>query len=502
MDCGQRIRSVNMTLVGFALKKQQEGQPFSSAAAETLRRLFPDMPPEVLVERVGQLQETRDRLVVNKYGDLVTMKSSCTGSSKASTSSGSTNETVVADGALNGADVPEWSPSRPSPQRRNKHAPIHIPDLESLVITDSDGDEPVVVHNPRRRTKLPTRAPADKTQPEIHNREPRGPNANTTARNTLSSPSKTAKEPQTPQKESPKKIPVNAAQGNPDSGGPGTGNGPRPRSLLKSTECSPIKRVLNNKASRLRTQSNIKKITSFETPKHGRLNFEKGSPVKDPSSPLIRSNLAEEAATSFAAIDNFFQKTTNRSKSIQHLDESKERSRNNTPNPSPLKISRKPPLNRYFTTESEILGAGPSSLVFQMDEDMQFQGPPQYVENEANDSASVNGNQIQINVQVGTTTGSITSQPPSEVPELYHDNKNPTHLTLSDLGNSKSSTIRRISLRGTGMENQEPVSTQLEVIEPTNPLEPTTLNVRVGSVGLVINVHCAGELIIGGTAIN
>ncbi|KAK6360124.1 hypothetical protein TWF730_006277 [Orbilia blumenaviensis] len=507
MDHRQRDTSVNMTLVGLALKAQRNGQPFSSAAAETLQKNFPSIPPDVLVERVAVLQEARDQLVVTKYGSVITMKSTSGRSPKESPSKNA-NGTVASEETTNGVDASRWSPSRPSPQRQIKHTPIHLPDFDALVITDSECDETLIIHNPRR-ARSPTKSRSHETEPSQANPRFHSPEFDGRADTTISSSPKAPNKLLTPQSSSPVKKQINLGTsgfvGSLTSPTRYSREGDHRKSPTKSPECSPIKRMLNNKASRLRAQSNIQKITGFESPKHSRLNFEKRSPAKTPSPSRLHNN-AVDADVLFATIDDYFQSSPQKMKPDKVQDENKRKYKPDTPKTSPLKVAKRPPLNRYFTNESTDLGPSPSSLVFQMDEDIDIQNdvePPKYVENEAYDFASVNGN-IQINVQGEATKGCTGPQSPFESPEPCADQK----LKVQDHeisptikpGTSIKSTSRKISVQG--IMKAERVNTEVEFIEPEDPSEPTILNIKVGSRGLIINVDCAGDLIMGETSFN
>ncbi|KAK6504605.1 hypothetical protein TWF481_006544 [Arthrobotrys musiformis] len=505
MDHGKRNRSVNMTLVGLALKEQKDGQPFSSAAAETLQKHFPSIPPDILVERVKSLQKTRDELVVNKYGNVITMRQIHTGcSSKASSSSDSVSETVVAGELPEGIDGVRSSPSRSGPQRRNRsHFPLHIPDLDSLVITDSEDDEKTVIHDihPERS---PTRTLRPGVRSQDSNPEPQKP-GDFDFSSSMGSP--TTK--QTPKaaaggisKTSPAKMPVNIKPVTPTLGVTYASPGSHHRSTPEPSEYSPIKKMLNNRASRLRAQSNLQKISGFESPKHGRLNFEKHSPAKGLSPPLFRTNAALDAENSFAAIDKFYRRSPRRLKDKKQEYENKKDNSPTTPDSFPIKIT-KPPLRRYFTNESGDLVTGPSSLVFQMDEDMHFQeNLARCVEGQANNSDSVNGD-IQINVQGDTVTTSTAPQILSEISESYR-NKSPTpskpFMCQAGPTNPMKSNIRKISLQG--IKNDEQLDTDIELIKSEIPSEPSVLNVKVGSRGLIMNIFCAGDLVMGDATFN
>ncbi|KAF3313466.1 hypothetical protein TWF173_005974 [Orbilia oligospora] len=515
MDSGKRSGSVNMTLVGLALKAQKNGQPFSSAAMETLQKHFSDIPPDVLVERVEVLQKARDELVVNKYGGVITMRPVHAGSSKVHSLPKSINETVDAKVSSDMGNAVRWSPPRPSPQRRSKRAPVHIPDLDTLVIADSEDDEAIIIPDPRRMTtRPPIRSLKQKGPPLELIPEPQSRVAHKPENIKLLSPTRAATISPTPRRVPPVRLPANAT---PITSASGTGpvEEPNPKNeldlkptlqlsektTLNPSECSPIKKVLNNKASRLRTRSNLEKIIGFESPKHGRLNFKKQSPSKSPSPSRSRPNIAKdmEAAASFAAINNFFQNSPRRLKDNKHEDENKKQSSGDTQK-TPLVKTKKPPLKRYFTNESRDLGTSPSSLVFQMDEDMHFERfPLQCMES---DVVNIDGN-IEINVQGEATTGSKTPQILSDITEPYQNQSliySKPSIAKSGSTTSTISTIRKISLQG--VKNEELLDTETELIKSEDPSEPTILNVKVGSRGLIINVLCAGNLVMGETSIH
>ncbi|KAF3226244.1 hypothetical protein TWF191_004903 [Orbilia oligospora] len=518
MESGKRSGSVNMTLVGLALKAQRDGQPFSSAAMETLQKHFSDIPPDVLVERVEVLQKARDELVVNKYGGVITMRPVHAGSSKVHSLPKSIKETVDAKISSDMGNAVRWSPSRPSPQRRSKRAPIHIPDLDTLVIADSEGDEAIVIPNPRRTTTRPfIRSLKQKGPPLELIPDPQSRVAHKTENIKLLSPTRAATISPTPRRVPPVRLPANATPVT-SASGMGPIEEPNPKNeldhkptlqlseniTLNPSECSPIKKVLNNKASRLRTQSNLEKIFGFESPKHGRLNFKKQSPSKSSSPSRSRPNLAKdiEAAASFAAIDSFFQNSPRRLKNNKHEDENKKQSSGDTQK-APVVKTTKPPLKRYFTNDSGDLGTSPSSLMFQMDEDMHFQQfPLQYMESDVGGNVNIDGN-IEINVQSEATAGSITPQILSDITEPYQNqspiySKPPTAKSSSTI--STISTIRKISLQG--VKNEELLDTETELIKSEDLSEPTILNVKVGSRGLIINILCAGDLVMGETSIH
>ncbi|KAK6500968.1 hypothetical protein TWF506_003726 [Arthrobotrys conoides] len=504
MDRGKRNGSVNMTLVGLALKAQKNGQPFSSAAMETLRKHFPDIPPDILVERVELLQKARDELIVNKYGGVITMRPVHTSSSNATSLPQSKKEAVDARASPDKCDAVKWSPSRPSPERRNKHALVHIPDLDALVITDSEDGEAIVIHNPPRAiAKSPTRTFKQKESPQRLSPEPGKPVVHKPENTKFSSPKKSTNISPTPKRTSPTKVLATVTPVTPISGARRSDNEPRHNATLQPSEHSPIKKVLNNKASRLRTQSNLEKISGFDSPKHGRLNFKKQSPPKSPSPSRSRPNIAKdmEAAASFAAIDKFFQNSPRRLKDNRYEDENKKQSSGNTPTTSSAKTA-KPPLKRYFTSESGDLGTSPSSLVFQMDEDVHFQESAlQYTDSDLNDPVGLDGN-IEINVQGEAIIGSKTPQILSDITEPYHNQTSMYSKPLMAKSNSTpstQSTIRKISLQG--IKNDELLDTETELIKSEDPSKPTILNVKVGSRGLTINVLCGGDLVMGEASI-
>ncbi|RVD82163.1 uncharacterized protein DFL_006597 [Arthrobotrys flagrans] len=302
---------------------------------ETLQKHFPSIPPDILVEQVEILQKARDELVVNKYGGVITMKPASTSSSNASSLPKGMKETIdarVSLGRMDDAD--RWSPPRPSPERRNSHAAVRLPDLDALVITDNEHDEAIVIHKPRRTTeRSPTRPSRHKGPPQELNPEPQNPTADRPENINFLSPTRAANKPQSPQRTSPIKLLANSTSVTPTSGARHTGNESRHKSVLQSPEHSPIKSVLNNKALRLKMQSNLERISGFESPKHGRLKFEKQPPIKSPSPPRSRTNIDKEieAATSFVAIDNYFQNSSRRLKDNKNEDENQKRSSRNTP---------------------------------------------------------------------------------------------------------------------------------------------------------------------------
>ncbi|RVD82164.1 uncharacterized protein DFL_006598 [Arthrobotrys flagrans] len=146
---------------------------------------------------------------------------------------------------------------------------------------------------------------------------------------------------------------------------------------------------------------------------------------------------------------------------------------------------------------------GPPSFVFQMDEDIHFPEPSsQYVESDANNSVDIDGN-IEINMQGETIMDPTTPQILSDITEPYR-NQTPTYSKSSiaklSSTNSETSTIRKISL--SGIKNDEQVDTETELIKSEDPSEPTILNIKVGPRGLIINVQCAGDLVMGETSFN
>ncbi|KAF3187912.1 hypothetical protein TWF788_001376 [Orbilia oligospora] len=138
-----------------------------------------------------------------------------------------------------------------------------------------------------------------------------------------------------------------------------------------------------------------------------------------------------------------------------------------------------------------------------MDEDMHFQQfPLQYMESDVGGNVNIDGN-IEINVQSEATAGSITPQILSDITEPYQNqspiySKPPTAKSSSTI--STISTIRKISLQG--VKNEELLDTETELIKSEDLSEPTILNVKVGSRGLIINILCAGDLVMGETSIH
>ncbi|KAK6345692.1 hypothetical protein TWF718_007601 [Orbilia javanica] len=485
---------------GLALKAQRDGQPFSSAAMETLQKHFPDIPSDILAERSEVLQKTREELIVNKYGGVITMRPLSTGRPKALNSSKTANEDIAAGASSENTDAADrWSPSKPSPERRKKHTMVHIPDLDALVIADSEDDEDIPIHSPRvhgANSTSPIKLSKWKRSLEL-NREPQSPQSIDPKTATLGS-NKEPNRPWVSQKNSPAKVLANSIPAV-TSEAPVARNEPPHKFGLGSLEHSPMEKMLNNKASRLRTQSNLEKITSFGAPKHSRLKFEQHGLMRSPSPSRSRPSPAkdaEAAAASFAAIDSFFQNSPRRLKDKKHEEENIQRSDGNTPKSSPVKIV-KPPLNRYFTNES---GPRPSSLVFQMDEDMQFQGPPsEYMGSSTNDSVACDGN-IEISVQGETIIDIAIPQILSDITEPYHNQPigHPKQcMAKTSSPAPKRPTVRRISLQG--MQDDEQLETETELIRPEDPSQPAILNVKVGSRGLIVNIHCVGDLVMGET---
>ncbi|EWC48943.1 hypothetical protein DRE_00248 [Drechslerella stenobrocha 248] len=293
--------SANMTLVGMALRAQKPGQDFSTAAVKTLRKHFPGIPSDVLVQRASNLQRARDQLIVQKYGSVITMRPASatpSASSQELTSCASktsrTSSPILAESPTRWSEFspsrsPDKSPSRASPSCRGRppHMRIRLSDLDGHVVTDADSDGDDSKHTKRvespqstlQSIRSPRRRPHD-----LCPSEPRTPKRG--------DPKKAIRSPQTAIKCDLRKMQVEVEA-------PATvipvvdahlGGG----HYTRSKNISPVKHLLNNRAARLRTRSNLSKLAAVDSLSKRPLN----SDIRRSKSPAATrvANVLEETS--------------------------------------------------------------------------------------------------------------------------------------------------------------------------------------------------------------
>ncbi|KAK6359262.1 hypothetical protein TWF696_000425 [Orbilia brochopaga] len=283
------VSGANLTLVGMALRAQKPGQPFSSAAIETLQKHFPGMSPAVLVERANNLQKARDLITVQKYGNVITMKPASDTLSDSSRTSRVSTPKVAVSPPRKSDSSPTWSLPQASPDDQNVPPKVRPSDLDGLIIdhTDSDCSDSEDDADSPEATPLPICMP--RKRPHTGKPEILTPMRGIPSTRAMASPQTVIKRESSPKKRTATKSKTPAtvvpfvdpsSTTEPDS------------SSMRSPDNSPIKSLLTNRAARLRTQSNLKKISSYESPRPG-LNFDMSTP-KSPVAPRPVPRIDEE----------------------------------------------------------------------------------------------------------------------------------------------------------------------------------------------------------------
>ncbi|EPS44159.1 hypothetical protein H072_1832 [Dactylellina haptotyla CBS 200.50] len=452
--------SPNASLLGKILKSQQPGQDFASAAATTLKQIFPDIPPDTLTSRVQNLEKAMDSWSVSKYRDLITFQpKSKTGSATSETSRASTSSDNTI--SVVSKKRTSWSPSHPAPEQYNQNINLYLPDLDGIIITDtsesSDASSEVILL--QEKQNLATGSPLSPTTKHSITKK-RKAYPQTRIKQATSSNNTPPKTPSTVAPSSTNYISEFAAAD-------------KCISVPCSAENSPIKSLLNNRTARLRTKSNLKKISQFEEPKP-HINF---GPIALPkSTPSVHSTSEEDdAAAAFAFIDDYFQNPKT------HIDVQRKND-----------IVKGNRLGKIYETKGSCENKNINSVATKTN----------------TKGASGFGTPTSAN-KLNKSTGTI------EKSFCYHVNKTslrdisadgcmqlgdrPSKVLTPQIRKPSPSTSSQINL---DMQSdamilkgvvQNPHPTKVEVARGKEDFDPTTLTLQIGTGGLVVNIYCDND---------
>ncbi|KAF3928577.1 hypothetical protein AA313_de0201420 [Arthrobotrys entomopaga] len=396
-----------------------------------------------------------------KCGDVITYKNPSISSAISSASSEQSSPRTILPGYTEDQN-PEWSPSRPSPQARPKNPHFSFSDLDGVVISDSDSDDAQAEADkdiPQTALSPSKPSPKKSTQSQDKFKVSKLPRSARPKRDQTISPLSALKQENAPKKVT-SKIPVSitpivALQFDQTSPMDGFDSSPG------SGETSPIKRLLNNKASRLRTKSNLNKISCYEEPKP-HLDFDFGSPPKSLVVQRPRDTKEEDAIATYELIDSYFQSQASDGEKYLAISEGAgTKSEEDIPSSSPMQTP--PVLNQESPRQYGNLG--PSSLRFPMDEETQIQLAWE-----------------QNILPIGPVCKDHSFAAHTSVP------RNSEH-PLGDL-------IGQYTFKPQQQGCKKAGPTKIVVSEPKDGFDPTILSVKIGPGGLIINLECTGDEIV------
>ncbi|KAK6535639.1 hypothetical protein TWF694_002094 [Orbilia ellipsospora] len=426
---------------------------------ETLIQVVPGMPLEIASKRAMSLQEIKNQMSIVRYGDVITYKKPPISSPVSPTSSEQSSPcTIIAESP--GDQTLEWSPSKPSPQTRPKNPHFSLSDLDGVIISDNypnDVKGEIEKEIPQTALALSKSHPENPNQKRDNVKGTKLPRSAKPKRGHPISPHSALKQENAPQKSASKipatTTPMIAPQSSNTSPTDGFGSSPG------SGETSPIRRLLNNKASRLRTKSNLSKISCYEDPKP-HLNFNFGSPPKSPVAQRLRDSKEEDAAATYELIDAYFQNRVSDGEKGFCAGDGESGGTDNDDD-IPLSSPMQTPPVTIQESPRQYGNLGPSSLRFPMDEETQIQ-----LASEQNLTGSLVDKYDGVSAQTA-------------VPE------NSEHL-LAEL-------ISQYVLRPQPGHGKTAGSTKIKVSESKDAFKPTILTLKIGRGGLVVNLECTGD---------
>ncbi|KAF3932611.1 hypothetical protein ABW20_dc0110521 [Dactylellina cionopaga] len=368
------------------------------------------------------------------------------------------------------------SPCRPAPKPKSKEPVLCTcpPDLDGFIIADSDDDDQTVTADTTHPSK---KKPLAKVQTPKHGRP----------KKSLDLLSKATTKPETPKKKDIPEVPTNIPTTLSGNESPDLRN--RYPSTPVSIETSPIKRILDNKSSRLRTQSNLKKISTLRINNSKLpLSFDMASP---PKYSLVTHPKRDDSDTdTLNLIESYFQRNVEQMDVTDKSDDLLES--------PPVTISRsRLPKQQYRHGPGDL---GPSLLVFPMDEDMQLQEELSRSARERQKFMDEDAcRKFKGKTHTGCTIPGLTSNE-----YTMADSNGQTRLSQDLTVQARSTgTVKthevKIETKPPGQDwNHITGELKYDIIEAQDISDPTILNLEVGVGGLVINVYCTGNIILKG----